>query len=203
MSLSVAIRSNGMFLAPVIGLELLTKFFSNLKKKIGQSFMACIQGISIIIMLVLPFIAHNIYAFYNICQSSRHQSTMCKGGLLSFYGAVQDQYWNVGFLRYFHMGNIVFIIIGAPAVIAGFLSLFQFNKSFDLRQKGLYLSFVVLFAVTAVFTNIQSSTRFFCGHAFFYFAMAKLALGWRLVRLWVLFYWLVGIFMYTVNFPWT
>jgi Gpi18-like mannosyltransferase len=203
MSCSVAIRSNGMFLAPVIGLELLQRFFANLRSKISSSLGAFIQGISIIVILVVPFIAHNFYTYHNICQSANHSSSMCEGGLLSFYGAVQDRYWNVGFLRYFNMGNIVFIIIGTPAVIAGALCLLQYEKGFDLRQKGLYLSFVILFAITALFTNIQSSTRFFCGHAFFYFAMAKLAQSWRIVRLWAIFYWLTGIFMYVVNFPWT
>ena len=101
------------------------------------------------------------------------------------------------------MGNIVFIIIGTPAVITGAFCLTQYSKNFDLRQKGLYLSYLVLFLITAFFTNIQSSTRFFCGHAFFYFGLARLAVHWRIIRLWALFYWLTGIFMYVVNFPWT
>jgi hypothetical protein len=128
---------------------------------------------------------------------------MCEKGPFGFYGAVQERYWNVGFLKYFTSGNLLFIIIGTPAVIVAFLGLFYYEKTFDLRQKGLYLSFSILFVITVFFTNIQSSTRFFCSHPYFYYAMACLSVKLGLVKLWAVFYWIVGIFMYVVGFPWT
>ena len=203
LTLSVALRSNGMFLAPTIGLTILKKFFTNLRADLKLSFHALVQGISIIILLLVPFVAHNVLTYVNICESSNHQSSMCLGNLISFYGSVQQKYWNVGFLKYYHPGNIVFIIIGTPAVLLGALGLFSYEQKFNLNQKGLYLSFVILFVITAFFTNIQSSTRFFCGHPFFYYILAKWALNWRVVRIWSIFYWLTGILMYVVSFPWT
>lgn len=126
-----------------------------------------------------------------------------KGSWFGFYGLVSDRYWSVGFLRYFNLRNIIFIIIGAPAVIVGGLGLSYFSNSFNLRKKGLYLSFLVLFMITTFFTNIQSSTRFFCGHPYFYYIMTRLSMKLKVVRVWALFYWLIGIFMYVVGFPWT
>ena len=128
---------------------------------------------------------------------------MCKGSLIIFYGAIQEKYWNVGFLKYYHPGNIVFIIIGAPALLLGFCGLFTYESRFNLKQTGLFVSFVILFIITTFFTNIQSSTRFFCAHPYFYYTLAKLAMNWRIIRIWSMFYWLTGIFMYVVNFPWT
>jgi hypothetical protein len=101
------------------------------------------------------------------------------------------------------MGNIVFILIGTPALLLGLTGLSTYSPTFTLRQKGLFLSFAILLVITIFFTNIQSSTRFFCGHPYFYFVLAQLAFKWRIVRLWSVFYWLTGIFMYVVAFPWT
>lgn len=203
MALSVGIRSNGMFLAPVIGLEVLYSFFKNLRTNLGESAKALLKGLSIIVSLCLPFIMHNVFAYYNICQAANHKSDMCKGGLLSFYGSVQERYWAVGFLKYFNLRNTLFIIIGTPAIVVAFFGLFYYSSSFNLRQKGLYLSFLLLFTITAFFTNIQSSTRFFCGHPFFYYAIACLSVRFGIIKLWAVFYWLIGLFMYVVAFPWT
>lgn len=203
MTLSVGIRSNGMFLAPVIGLEILYSFFKNVRVSLAESLKTFLKGASIIISLCLPFVLHNLFAFYNICYAAGHKSDMCDGGLLSFYGAVQQRYWAVGFLNYFNLRNTLFIIIGTPAIIVAFLGLFQYSSSFNLRQKGLYLSFLILFGITSFFTNIQSSTRFFCGHPFFYYCMACLSMRVGAVKFWAVYYWLIGMFMYVVTFPWT
>ena len=192
-----------MFLAPTMGLSILRQFIYNIRNNFMNSLKALIQVISIIILLLLPFVAHNILTNLTLCQLSKHSNPICQGGLLSFYGAIQDKYWAVGFLKYYHPGNIVFIIIGSPAVLLGLCTLFTYNHKYNLRQKGLFLSFLVLFLITAFFTNIQSSTRFFCSNPYFYFGLAKIAMNWRIVRIWSIFYWLTGIFMYVVSFPWT
>jgi Gpi18-like mannosyltransferase len=77
MTASVAIRSNGMFLAPVIGLEILQTFFANLKHRLDRSFLALVQGISIIMLLLVPFVGHNLFTYFNICEWSSFKSRMC------------------------------------------------------------------------------------------------------------------------------
>lgn len=67
LSLGVALRSGGLFLAPVIGLPLLSNFFINLKQLKPASLPIFMKGSAIILVLCLPFLFHLFISFVNIC----------------------------------------------------------------------------------------------------------------------------------------
>lgn len=122
----------------------------------------------------------------------------------NIYSYVQEKYWNVGLFNYFQRSNSIFILIGLPAILLSIYGIIsQYNSKWGLTQLGIYMSFIILVLTTITMTNLQSSTRFFSTHPFFYFILAKLAQKTRIVRIWVIFYYLLGIFLYTVGFPWT
>lgn len=122
---------------------------------------------------------------------------------MDFYSYIQERYWNVGFLTYFKPQNIIFILIGTPALIIGLLSLLLYKTTFNVYENGIYLSFMILYFITAFFTNVQSSTRFFCSHPYFYYALARLSQKSKIVSIWSSFYWLLGMLLFVVAFPWT
>lgn len=67
LSLGVALRSSGLFLAPVIGLPLLSNFFTNVKQRKPAALSIFIKGCTIILVLCLPFLFHLFISYINIC----------------------------------------------------------------------------------------------------------------------------------------
>ena len=120
------------------------------------------------------------------------------------YSYVQNKYWNVGFLNYFKISNLIFIAIGTPSIIIAIYGIKLYYRNFlEDKLRGILLSFVLLLLVIVGWTNIQSSTRFLSTHPLFYYILANLSLKYKVVRVWILFYYLIGIFFYTLAFPWT
>lgn len=100
------------------------------------------------------------------------------------------------------MKNVLFIALGSFAIIFGGIGLVFYSKKFDLRQSGLYLSFVFLWVTTAFFANVQPSTRFFCAHPFFYYILAKIGMKAGIIKFWAIAYWTIGIYFFTLRFIW-
>jgi len=120
------------------------------------------------------------------------------------YSYVQRKYWNVGFLTYFKISNSIFIAIGMPVVIISIYGLKCYYAHFlQDRFKGILLSFVLLLIVIIGWTNIQSSTRFLSSHPIFYYILGQFSFRHKAIRVWILFYYFIGIFLYTLSFPWT
>lgn len=154
--------------------------------------------------MIIPFVHHLVFSFINICVKSDLLPLVCTTTWPNLYSYVQEKYWNVGLFSYFQLNNGFFIVIGAPAIIISTYGvLTHFKSEWNLIEKGIYLSFLILLVMTICFTNIQSSTRFFSTHPIFYLILASLSLKWKLVRFWIMFYCLMGILLYTVAFPWT
>lgn len=89
---------------------------------------------------------------------------------------MQAKYWDVGLLTYYKLNNLLFIVLGLPAVILSIL-FFPFTSTvkylFNLNmvsvcKLGLQISLLSYLLVTVLLTNIQSSTRFLCTHPAFY-----------------------------------
>jgi hypothetical protein len=102
------------------------------------------------------------------------------------------------------MENWIFILIGTPAILVSLLGICKtYDTKWTIKTKGMYLSFVILVLTTISFTNIQSSTRFFSTHPYFYYIIAGYAQRCKIIRFWSIFYCLAGIYLYTLAFPWT
>jgi hypothetical protein len=154
--------------------------------------------------IIAPFLFHLFFSFLNICLWGHHLPEVCNHPFSNLYSYVQEKYWNVGFLNYFKVSNAAFILIGTPAILISAYGVFtQYNSKWNFRLKGLFLSYFILLLMTIGFTNIQSSTRFFSTHPIFYYFLAIFAEKWRIVRFWIVLYCLMGMYLYTVGFPWT
>jgi Gpi18-like mannosyltransferase len=162
-----------------------------------------IKGGVILLIMTSPFVFHLLFSYNNICIENTDPPSICAKPLPNIYSYIQQKYWNVGLLHYFTLSNWIFIAIGTPAII---LSLYGaatlYRPAWCVQAKGLYLSFLILLVMTVCFTNVQSSTRFFSTHPVFYYILAVLW-QWRGVRVWIIFYCLGGMFLFTVGFPWT
>ena len=171
---------------------------------LSSSLRYLLKGVTILLFMISPFVFHLLLSYNNVCIENISPTSICLSSKPNIYSYIQEKYWNVGLFNYITPSNALFIAIGTLAIILSVYGITVCYKSWwNLRVHGLYLSFGILVIMTVCFTNIQSSTRFFSTHPIFYYILATFSQRWRTVRIWIVFYYLSGIFLYTVGFPWT
>lgn len=157
------------------------------------------------VIVFLPFALYLLWAYKQLCQNIEETESCTK--FINVYSWVQEKYWDVGFLKYFNLNNIVFIAIGFPSIVFSCLT-FKIHKD-NYTFLGLDLSYFILIFITVTLTNIQSSTRFFSSHPLFYINILTLIVNSKpsylngLIRYWWAFYFFIGSFMFYLGFPWT
>lgn len=113
----------------------------------------------------------------------------------------------MGFLTYYQVRHLVFILFGAPSILTALLSL----SNPHLRQSGLTLSYYLLLSVTIIYSNVQSSARFFSSHPVYSINLAVFLMAekgqttWlqRFVLFYIVLYNVAGVLLFPVRFPWT
>ena len=169
------------------------------RKQIGLSIQQFMKGIIMLIVVLFPFAWYLNWSRERVCASERAIAE-CQQRFLNIYSYVQAKHWNVGLLTYYKPQNVVFILLGFPSIIVSIFCLVK--SSMKWRRLGLTLSFIILLAITILYTNIQSSTRFLCSHPFFYVLLAE-GRQRKLIRFWQLGYFCCGMLLFAVGFPWT
>jgi phosphatidylinositol glycan class V len=118
LSFGVALRSNGLFLAPAIGLQILYKFIVSIKKlQFSSTLSYLLKGTIILLLMVAPFVFHLVFSYNNLCIQNINFPSICDSSFPNMYSYIQEKYWNVGLFNYFTSSNALFIAIGAPAII--------------------------------------------------------------------------------------
>ena len=153
LSFGVALRSNGLFLAPVIGLEIVYKFIVNIKEvDLSSSLRYLLKGVTFLFFMVSPFVFHLLLSYNNVCIENISPPSICLCSFPNIYSYIQEKYWNVGIFNYFTPSNALFIAIGTPAIILSLYGMTVCYKSWwSLRANGLYLSFGILVIMTVCF----------------------------------------------------
>lgn len=115
-TLAATFRSNGFFLAGFI-------IWPCFLQKPTLSTLAISVFSSILILS--PFIAHNLTAYFSFCYSSS-PPLWCSKTIPLVYTHVQSVYWNVGFLRYWSLSQLPNFLIAFPLLFA----LFSYSLSY-------------------------------------------------------------------------
>ena len=121
---SISVRSTTLFLLPVIGVPILFRFYQSIMaKNVKDSFYYFVKGILVLISVLSIFILYLFWAYQRVCTSQSPIKDCFNKSFINIYSYVQDNYWNVGFLTYFKLSNIVFILIGLPSIILSIICL--------------------------------------------------------------------------------
>lgn len=208
LSLSILCRSNGLV---NIGFVV----FYGLKKMFSQSTVLSfitifLKTISILIIIAFHFGLMQVYNYYLFCfqksfsfpsfikdfaiknslvlagnRTNDSISPWCSSNLPISYSYVQDQYWNVGFLRYYELKQIPNFLLALPLVLIILVNSFKYLRShraycwrlgiFDLKPTVLrsiqvadqnqfvfIVHSVVLTIFCVLFIHVQVTTRFVC-----------------------------------------
>ncbi|OJA12980.1 hypothetical protein AZE42_06540 [Rhizopogon vesiculosus] len=111
-------RSNGMFLSGfIIWGMLVTPFLTGRKDLISPTRL--FKCVLLTALPLIPFIHHNITAYFLFCTSSAvHIPDWCTSSIIpSIYSHVQSKYWNIGFLRYWTVSNVPNFILALPPLL--------------------------------------------------------------------------------------
>lgn len=179
--ISLIVRTTSLFLLPIIGFPLLYYFFNAIKNKDMKNILKWgIIGAGILGSALAMFGYIMMWQYWSMCHSARGNHELCGGQFANVYSYVQAKYWDVGLLTYYKLSNLLFIVLGLPAVVLSLIffpftriitHLFQ-SKAIPLGLRyctlGLQISLLSYLLVTVLLTNIQSSTRFLCTHSAFY-----------------------------------
>ncbi|CCG81249.1 Putative uncharacterized protein [Taphrina deformans PYCC 5710] len=101
-------------------------------------------------IVCLPWLSTQAYAYYLFCPDR----PWCTNSPPFIYSFVQDQYWNVGFGRYFTLSNLPLFVLSAPMYLLCFLSL---DFSLLSVQQGLLTFITFTSAHAQIITRMSSA----------------------------------------------
>lgn len=209
MSLSVGIRSTTMFLALVPGLPLLNAFWASLRAlQFGRVLRIGFVGAATLLAFMGVFIVYLYYGYWQFC-SSDPKSWFCSAWVPNVYSAVQDKFWHVGFLKYYHADRALMIIFGLYSIFCALLT--AFNGLYK-KQPELCVSYWILMFVTIGYSNVQSSARFFSSHPIYSINLALFLsqdkrasprFKQSFILYYLMLYNIMGVIFFSVRIPWT
>jgi phosphatidylinositol glycan class V len=207
------VRSNGALNVFIILGDISWKF-STRPLKLNHIFDRSLTiKIIICILIVLPAMLWQWYAFQNICDShSVMIPQYCASThIWKIYSAIQFEYWNVGFLKFYQWRQIPNIAIGLPAIVLScryLYSTYNVLQNNSLWLARLFISLgvhlLVNTIVVATFAHVNISTRVLssCSPLFAVavaYSLTKNTLTWC----YIIGYFGLGAILHCNNFPWT
>jgi phosphatidylinositol glycan class V len=201
-------------------------FWSKLSNFVAEAIQASLWSI----IACAPFVnyLYSAYTSYCISETSRPWCSKVPPNIYSF---VQEQYWNVGFLRYFRIHQLPNFLLAAPVIVISVSTCAKYLKSdwkrtfslgvfeTDKRASGLLSSRTFVFVahlaallITSVpIIHIQVLTRFLLSQCpVIYWFMAELLESratWAPLKLAILTYCVafsvIGVSLFSNFLPWT
>jgi len=140
-------RSNGILMSLVIGFEQLRRIISSWIKAVDSNrqppygFLLLwipVQTLFFALIVVCPYFVFQWLGYQQFClpQDSGASPDWCLQTIPSIYSYIQDQYWNVGFLKYWQLKQIPNFLLAVPAVYAWQKATFQFFRSHWLSSSA-------------------------------------------------------------------
>lgn len=136
-ALASATRSNGITLAAFIAYCQLIELYHVWQKNkswleltpllLKKALMTMVQCF----VVVVPFIIFQFYGYWQYCiQSSdvKDHYSWCYRRFPMPYSYIQEHYWNVGFLRYFHLKQIPNFLLALPMILTSVLVLWHYFR---------------------------------------------------------------------------
>ncbi|KAK6463223.1 GPI mannosyltransferase 2 [Scheffersomyces coipomensis] len=152
ISLTFTIRANALLLGVIYLIDLYQ--FLIINKNVNNSIGAIMGGLPLFLMFVIT----NLISYLKFCPQ---RGEWCNYKLPILFQYAQSHYWNVGFLKYWTMGNIPNFIIILPTIIIQVFTILSFYK--DLPQSPKFLNLVIISILMNIgaifFWNAQILTR--------------------------------------------
>ncbi|KAL2645078.1 hypothetical protein R1flu_012665 [Riccia fluitans] len=119
--LSSGVRSNGVLHAGFFLFQAMHKVFNQMiyRRQFSQLVPTILVAMLQSFAVAAPFLGFQIYGYLQMCYIPRLKlispaRPWCSASVPYLYGFVQSQYWNVGFLRYFHLKQLPNFLLASP-----------------------------------------------------------------------------------------
>jgi GPI mannosyltransferase 2 len=233
--LATGIRSNGIILSGFFIFNFLKKEISLVNFYFLTNQKEIILTVIQIIITILPFVSFQYFGYLLYC-TTQNQNEMirpwCSFLYPNLYGFVQNEYWKVGFLKYYQWKQIPNFLLASPVIFLSFYGVYLYylrnKKSFlslgfrksekSKMKKGnnffndeilvfiYYWFFLLIYLILNV--HVQIITRFFSSMPpLFWFAsylFSKKKNWWRVFILgYFIFYSFLGCILFSNFYPWT
>ena len=142
IGLSTITRSNGL-----LNFGFLLYFALIKRLSILRTFFTILIGL-------IPFLSFQYFVYFQFCLIQT--SKWCNQLIPNFYSYIQNEYWNVGFLKYYQIKQIPNFILAFPVL---FLVFHFLRKQFDFKVFPFILHAMFLAIFNILFVHIQVSTR--------------------------------------------
>lgn len=175
---------------------------------------------------VYPLVSFQMQGYQRFCEvEDGSERLWCKNSVPYIYGFVQEEYWNVGFLRYFELKQIPNFLLAAPTLGLSLLGCYKYimdewHRGFFLgllpdesKTRGFYndlvAPFVYQWAFMALYAffmmYVQVATRFLSACPPFYWFAAHLMTRKesKFVWFWFLSFAGLGSLAFPNFYPWT
>eukprot|EP00118_Oscarella_pearsei_P008147 m.41213 g.41213 ORF g.41213 m.41213 type:complete len:428 (+) comp33108_c0_seq1:2-1285(+) len=116
VSLTCAMRSNGLLNAGLLGYFLLVDILRAEKRQLISILRQGSFAALMCVLSIVPFFAYQYYGYYLMCSDGGfHEGRpWCSWTLPLPYSFIQKHYWNVGFLQYFELKQIPNFLLALP-----------------------------------------------------------------------------------------
>ncbi|XP_043692058.1 GPI mannosyltransferase 2 [Telopea speciosissima] len=129
-ALSSSARSNGVLNAGYICFQTMHRAYDAIfeKKRASLAVLIIIAGAVRSLCIFAPFIAFQVYGYYNICLGHLpdEMKPWCKARPPLLYDYIQSHYWGVGFLRYFQLKQLPNFLLASPVLCLAFCSVLHY-----------------------------------------------------------------------------
>ncbi|KAF8398541.1 hypothetical protein HHK36_017471 [Tetracentron sinense] len=136
LALSASARSNGVLNAGYFCFQAMHQAHDAIfhEGRVGLAVQVLISGAVQSLCIFVPFIAFQVYGYYNICLGHMpyEMRPWCKARLPLLYNYLQSHYWGVGFLRYFQLKQLPNFLLATPILS---LALFSIVRYAELRPE--------------------------------------------------------------------
>ncbi|PKY02590.1 GPI mannosyltransferase 2 [Aspergillus campestris IBT 28561] len=112
------VRSNGVLSGILFAYDALVYAWAIVSR--GPSKEACLRLAVTIVggcIVGLGFVLPQVIAYLSYCTAGETLRPWCQRLIPSIYGWVQEQYWNVGFLRYWTLSNLPLFLLALPMLV--------------------------------------------------------------------------------------
>lgn len=120
----VGIRTTALFLSLVPGIPLIKAFGKAvIQVRLARVIKIGVTGAATLLIFLALFVLYLCYGYWQFCTDDK--SWFCSNTIPNVYGAVQEKFWQVGFLNYYAAERAVMIVFGSFSIICAVLTAFN------------------------------------------------------------------------------
>lgn len=171
-------------------------------------------------IIAIPYLLHNYLTHISLCETHSSSLLLCSLPFFSAYSSLQEQFWEVGWLRRFQIRQLPNFLLATPMIICVVICVMPLTRPLRVawNKKALLslataplaphiLHVMILTAICFFIAHVQITTRVVASSCPVLYLMLAEHMQHSRFRDWIvayfLFYAVFGLILQPNNYPWT